>query len=63
MSNKYSRPEVEVKTSKTYTYKKNGVSLSFSLFVDEPEQPKAFLELLQLATEDVGRTIKEIEGK
>ena len=48
---------IENKTTKTFSYKKGEVSLSFGLNLDKKQELEAFLALLEKAAEDVGTEV------
>ena len=51
---------IENKTTKSFSYKKGDVSLSFGLNVDKKEEMEAFVELLKKAAEDVEGEITKL---
>lgn len=55
-------PEIStnIKTSKSFDYQLNGVSLTFSLNVDSIEELTAFKSLLQKALDDVAKIEESI---
>lgn len=52
----------ELKNNRTFSYNKKGVNLAFTLSLDDDEQLKIYLELLEVAKQDVAQTLEEITG-
>jgi len=48
----------EIKTSKTFNYKKNSCNLSFSLSIDENKELIDFKSCLEEATKDINNLLK-----
>lgn len=53
----------EQKTTKSFNYTKSGVTLAFSLTIDDKQQLQPFLEMLAEATEDVQAELDRLETK
>lgn len=55
--------EREAQNNRTFTYRKGGVQLSFTLRVDVKTELKDFIECLEAAQADVQKAVDDLSAK